>query len=716
MPEWITQFDTSLFFFLNRELQNSFFDLIMPFITNRTSLVVLPFLAIFLAKEKKRAVVIFGVSLFSILLGDGLSNVLKHAVERQRPCNVLENVHLIVGCTKSFSMPSNHAANAFAFAAPFLVMTRNRLKYLFLLFAVLVSLSRVFVGVHYPGDVVAGALAGTVSAAAVVALYGWAERRYPYRPYTTVMWVFLIALSCFRLYYLSFGPLDLGPDEAHYWEWSRRLDLSYYSKGPMIAYLIALSTSLFGDSVFGVRFFAVLLSFLGSIVLYRLGREMYDERTGAVSALLFQIIPIFSVFGVIFTIDSPFTFFWILSLYLFWKATDNHPYSPLILRGGERRVKKYDEGGGTSLSERSATRGGLLYWVFLGISTGLGLLTKYTMVFFHVCALFFLISSGRHRRLLRTAAPHVALLISVILFLPVIVWNAQHDWVTVRHTAGQAHIADGMRISIKSFVEFTGSQLGVVTPVIFVLMMHALWKMRSPLKPPAAPAAREGRGIEGKFLFWFSVPVVAFFLVKSLQGKVQPNWAMTGYITGIIAFSEFFLDSWKGKKNALKAFIVSGMALSLLVTAVAHYPSKFHLPPKLDPSSKLRGWSDLGRQVGEFHEEMQKRGDVFIFSDSYQTASELAFYIKGHPVTYCISLGRRMNQYDLWPGFHKLIHYNGIFVTIGDVGLDPRIRDAFQICEKRSAKVHQKERVLREFTVFLCRDFKGIGEEPIGRY
>lgn len=709
MPEWITQLDTSLFFFLNRELQNSVFDLIMPFITNRANLVVLPFLAIFLVKEKKRAVVIFAVSLFSILLGDGLGNVLKHVVERQRPCNVLENVHLLVGCTKSFSMPSNHAANSFAFAVPFLVMTRNRLKYLFLLVAVLVSLSRVFIGVHYPGDVIAGALAGTLSAAAVIAVYVWAERRYPDRPYTTVMCVFLLALSFFRMHYLSFGPLDLSPDEAHYWEWSRRLDLSYYSKGPMIAYLVALSTYLLGDSVFGVRFLAVVLSLLSSIILYRLGKEMYDERTGAVSALLFQIIPLFSVFGVIFTIDSPFTFFWILSLYLFWKAVKCE--NPGVERG-----KQAEDHPPLSPLTKGGIKEGWLHWVLLGISVGLGLLTKYTMAFFHVCALFFLISSAPHRRLLRTAAPYVALLLSVIIFLPVIVWNAQHDWVTVRHTAGQAHVADGLRVSIKSFIEFAGSQLGVVTPVIFVLMMGALWKIRSPLTPPLPPLVRGGEEGEGKFLFWFSVPVVVFFFAKSLQGKVQPNWAMTGYITGIIAFSKVFLDGWKMKRPSLKALVITGIALSLLLTVVAHYPSKFHLPPKLDPSSRLRGWNDLGRQIQEYHEEMQKRGNVFIFSDSYQTASELAFYVKGHPATYCVNLGRRMNQYDLWPGFHNLIHYNGIFVTIGDVELHPRIGDAFQSCERRVVKVHDKERILREFTVFLCYDFKGIGKEPIGRY
>lgn len=662
----------------------------MPVITHRASLIVLPFLVLFLLQEKRKALAVFVVAFFSILLADGLSNVLKHLMERQRPCNVLENVHLLVGCTTSFSMPSNHAANAFAFATPFLFMTKNRLRYPLLFTAVLVSLSRVVVGVHYPGDVIGGALAGGLSAGAVMYLYAWAERRFRDRPYATVMYLFLLGLSLFRMYYLSFGPLDLSPDEAHYWEWSRRLDLSYYSKGPMIAYLIALSTSLFGDTVFGVRFLAVVLSLLSSIILYRLGKEMYNEQVGAASAILFQVIPLFSAFGILFTIDSPFLFFWILSLYLFWKA-----------------VTSKEQNTNSFVSPRYALRV-TRYWIFLGISVGFGLLTKYTTAFFYVCAFIFLVSSAKHRRFLLTLSPYLALLLSLIVFSPVIIWNAQHDWVTLRHTAGQAHIAEGLRISVMSFIEFAGSQLGVVTPVLFVLILFALWK--------AGGKGQDTSGSHGKFLFWFSAPVIVFFLLKSLQGKVQANWAMMGYITGLIAFSEIFINQWVRYRPAIKKIIIIGLALALLLTAVAHYPSKFHLPVKLDPSARLKGWDDLGKEVHGIYSDMREKGQVFIFSDSYQISSELAFYVAGHPITYCVNLGRRMNQYDLWPDFGNFIHSNGIFVTIGDTELNPGIRSAFHGYEKRLLKVYDKDRLLREFSIFLCYDFQGMTKETIGKY
>src|SRR3990172_3378906 len=104
---------------------------------------------------------------------------------------------------------------------------------------------------------------------------------------------------------------------------------------------------------------------------------MYNEKVGASAAILLQIIPVFSAFGILFTIDSPFIFFWILSLYLFWKAVENPPLPP------------FDKGGMGGFEGTQYTR----HWFLLRISIGLGLLAKYTMAFFYICAFLFIISS-----------------------------------------------------------------------------------------------------------------------------------------------------------------------------------------------------------------------------------------------------------------------------------------------------------------------------------
>jgi membrane-associated phospholipid phosphatase len=690
----LPEIDTLLFFFINTQLANTLFDVAMPFITGKSYLLYLPLFAWIVCKEPKKALIALMLGVASLALSDWAGHMLKDAIERTRPCRALEGVRLLVGCGRAYSMPSNHAIVAFAFIFPFYRMFKSRVRYLFLAVALLVGFSRVYVGVHYPSDVVAGAALGILIALSVLKGYSFSSKRYREKPYTTVLFLFLLAVSLFRIYYIQYGPLDLGPDEAHYWDWSRRLDMSYYSKGPMIAYLIYFGTSLFGDTVFGVRILAVVFSALSSVFLYMLGKRIYDEQVGLTSALLLQIIPLFSTFGIIFTIDSPFIFFWTLSLFLFWQAvnigkTNNPPIPPLEKEG--KRV--FEENG----------RSTIVYWLLLGVSVGFGLLTKYTMAFFYPCAFLFLWFSKGQRKLLLTKGPAIAFVTSLVVFSPVILWNAAHDWVTFRHTAGQIHIKEGFAISLSSFLEFLGSQFGVITPLLFVLILISVWKLR------------KDRG--GNFLFWFSIPVLAFFLLKSIQAKVQANWALSGYITGIAAFSAFYIKGFFTAGKGEKILIAAAISLAFFTTAVAHYPSLLRLPVAMDPSSRLDGWKELGDEVTGIYEQMSQSRPVFIFSDRYQVTSQLAFYVKGHPVTYCVNLGRRMNQYDLWPGFSSFLHYDAIFVRTGDRNVPEIIAAAFGKVEKKVISAYTKKRAkIRDYSIFLCYDFKGLREEKQETY
>ncbi len=673
----------------------------MPFLTQRGYLFLLPFLIYVLWKDYKgqnskndflfqTTVFAVFIAFFSFLLADWIANEMKHFIERIRPCNELYDARLLVGCTKSFSMPSNHAANAFAILTSLYYTTRKLVSayailYLFTI-ALMISFSRIYVGVHYPGDVITGAFLGSAISIFVIAIAKYTILNKKLNIYKAFLIFTLTALSIFRIYYIFNGPIDLSPDEAHYWEWSRRLDLSYYSKGPMIAYLIYAGTSFFGDSVFGIRIMAVLFSVLSSLVLYKLIKDIYDNVPAAVfGSLLFQFIPLYAPFGIIFSIDSPFIFFWILSLYVFWIALKNTEQS--------------------SGDTHSSTLSEYKIWLLLGLTTGLGLLTKYTMSFFFPCGFLLLLFSEK-RWLLKTLKPYSALITAILIFSPVIIWNFQNDWVSMKHTAGHAGIADSFRISLKSFAEFMASQIGVITPVIFMMMIYRLIK----------PAQFD---FKHRFLFFFCIPVIAFFLLKSLQSKVQANWAMHGFITGIIVFSGYYLNPSRFNISKIAViFTAVGIIIALFVTAITHYPSAINLPLKLDPTSRLRGWSKLGGEVSGIHSLLSKNSQVIIFSDSYQVASELAFYVKGQPETYCINLGRRMNQYDLWPDIHSRIgeikkrhadmNISFVFVRIGNTDMPPEMTGAFDCFEKRVVTVYDKKNILREYSIFICYNFRGL--------
>ena len=471
--------DTSLFIFINQGLQNAFLDFLMPLISRKWYLFAIAVAFISAMKDRKKGIIVFVLCLIAAAVADGGGNVLKHLIARPRPCLTLEYVRLVgSGCGGSFSLPSNHALISFTVAALFSHFFRKAAVPMFLI-AVLVALSRVYMGVHYPSDVLAGAVLGGVTAGFIIFLHKWFTERYKEKPETTVMIISLLALTLFRFYYLFTGPVGVGPDEAHYWEWSRRIDLSYYSKGPAIAYLIAFSTRLFGDTVFGVRFFAPILLLLSSILTYKLAMNMFnDTRKACLSAMMIQIAPLFSIFGIVMSVDAPFIFFWVLSLYLFWKAVSRTPSKqPAGKQSTDIRACLPDRQAQTKNSLGSGfwvLSSGFYWWYLLGLSVGFGLLTKYTMVFFYLCAFLFLVFSKEHRHWLIRKEPYFALVLSLVAFSPVIIWNAGHDWVTLKHTAGHVNIAAGLTISIKDFVEFIGSQIGVLSPLLFFAVIYEI--------------------------------------------------------------------------------------------------------------------------------------------------------------------------------------------------------------------------------------------------
>jgi undecaprenyl-diphosphatase len=178
--ENLIQFDTALFYFFNTGLQNGFFDFLLPILTNldywRIPLGLMVISLLIFGKKKGRITVLLLV--LGIALSDQLcNNVLKPLIQRIRPCNVLENVNLLVNCTKAYSFPSSHAMNIFT-GCLLLSYSYRRIKVIFLVIALLVSYSRIYVGVHYPFDVLAGVILGIFCAFVIITLFKFFSRNF----------------------------------------------------------------------------------------------------------------------------------------------------------------------------------------------------------------------------------------------------------------------------------------------------------------------------------------------------------------------------------------------------------------------------------------------------------------------------------------------------------------------------------------------------------
>lgn len=491
--------------------------------------------------------------------------------------------------------------------------------------------------------------------------------------YRNKMIAALAALAVLRLLYILYTPFALSPDEAHYWEWARRLGLSYYSKGPLVAYVIAFFTALLGDTAFAVRTGAVIFSALASYMLYLFGRDVFkSEQVGFYGALLINATPLFSAGSILMTTDMPFIFFWAVALYSINRAIS-------------------EEGGP--------------WWYLTGLAIGLGFLAKYTMVLLYPCILLFLLFVKGERRWLKRPGPYAAALISLVLASPVIIWNHMNGYVTIRHTMGQAHVGSSA-YSAYSALEFLGSQLALITPILMIAVVYAVWQCAK-----SGTAKKES----GLLLVAFaSAPLFLFFLIKSLHGKVQGNWAAASYTAAMPAIVWAYMNAYNRRgapRRLLKTLAYAGVLMSVVVTLAVHFPWTLAPPGAMGkpPFSKVTGWSELGERVSVVASELEEEGDTFIMSDRYQIASELAFYVKGNPVTYNVNTGsRRMNQYDLWPGFERHTGSNAVYVSSADSSLDGVVAKAFDTCDKELFVVYAGTLPMKEFSIFRCRGFKGM--------
>jgi 4-amino-4-deoxy-L-arabinose transferase-like glycosyltransferase len=496
--------------------------------------------------------------------------------------------------------------------------------------------------------------------------------------------LWLVALTLLHLWMIASGRWPLSADEAQYWEWSRRLDWSYYSKGPAVAYLIGLSTRLGGSTDFWVRLPAVALSTATAAIGYLLASRIFQSaQAGFLSLVILSVMPLYAVGAVLMTIDPPFVFCWGLA----WLCLS--------------RVRQ---------------RQGELAWYGAGIAFGLGLLSKYTMFMLVPCVGLWLLSAPRLRPWLRRREPYEACALGLLIFSPVVVWNARHGWYSLQHVFTQAGGASSRSLlaALTGGPEYLAAQLGVVSPLLFLLMATAVrWAWREGVR-------RDREDL--LLLVCASVPVFLFFQTWSFFTKVQANWAAHAYLTAAVAVAGWFQARTGAgvggqSRRRLRRLLLVSLLLPALVIPVGFAPEivewvGLRPPAFLDLVSKrLRGWPELGQVVGEAMAKAPQ--PPFLASDRYQIASQLAFYVPGQPRVYNANFGRRMNQYDLWGGWESLLGRDGLFVMYGNPEPPPQLRAAFLSVELlRTLAITHRGRRLQEFSLFYGREFRGFPAQP----
>jgi undecaprenyl-diphosphatase len=490
--------------------------------------------------------------------------------------------------------------------------------------------------------------------------------------------VTILLLGGLNLVFLWYSPFDLSGDEAHYWDWSRRPAICYYSKGPMVAYAIWISTHLLGHTTFTVRLPAVLLSAATLVLLYIFTVRMFrSELAGLIAILLLAAAPMINVGGTLMTIDVLLCFFSVLAILCVWEAVErNRP----------------------------------AYWLLAGIAMAMGILSKFTGVMLVPGVFAFLLLSRPDRGVLKKPYPYMFVALALIAFLPVLYWNAAHNWVTFRHVAALGEGRVPHFLNPIFFLDFVATQLGLMSPLIFIILVVGLW----------LSLGRAWRG-DRKHLFvqCIALPVILFYLLLSFHVRILPNWPVLGYLPAMVGVGAVIvekIEAWRGlpRGRALQRRVVAGILLGVLLSVLGRFPAVLYamkFPPASLPSSRLEGWRELGERVGQVVARMGGNDKVFIFCDSYQTTGETAFYTEGHPIAYCEPpINRRLNQYDFWPGCDKFIGKNAIYVGKMSAGQARYLKLAFESIKEDLPpfEVVRGGKVIRSLTIYKCYRFKGF--------
>ncbi|MDB6027288.1 MAG: Undecaprenyl phosphate-alpha-4-amino-4-deoxy-L-arabinose arabinosyl transferase [Verrucomicrobiales bacterium] len=686
-------------------------------------------------KGGTRGKVFIALLLLAIIIGDGwICNTIKHAIQRERPFAALSDVHLLLGKGGSGSMPSSHAANWFAATMVTFLFYRRSWRFMLPL-ALLVSFSRVYNGVHYPSDVLAGAILGAGYAAALVFGADWlwisiGRRWFPLwwqkmpsllnagrgtgnaekklstdtpadlnTHWLRLGYVFIFLLLVLRLFYINSSIIELTEDEAYQWTWSKNLALSYYSKPPLIALVQFLGTYLWGDREFGVRFFSPVISAVFSLLLLRFFSRQVSARVAVTVTLILTATLLLAVGSTLMTIDPLSVLFWMATMLAGWRA----------------------------IQPDSETRD----WLWVGLWMGLGFLSKYTNLFQWICWMVFFVLYPPARKQLRTRGPYLALLINALCLIPVLIWNAQHHWITLEHVSNDGALGKGWN---PKTLDFMAAEAVLLNPVSFCAMIFA-----------AIAFWRTQRTALNVFLFSMGAPLFLFYFLFSFHSRVLPNWIAPSIIPLFCLMALYWRTRWA--KRWVRITFTVAVVFGIFLNVIGHDTNligkilKRPLPAKVDPLRRARAWSGTGNKIGEVRRALEREGTpAFIICDHYGTTGELSFYVPeaktlvgtGKPLVYFLAKDHPENQYFFWPNYLSRTGENAIFVQTveepklvegwlwkwltGDVNLirpnlpiplppPPLLQKQFSSVKDLGIfKIEYRGRMFRHVQLFECRD------------
>ncbi|MEH6873751.1 MAG: glycosyltransferase family 39 protein [Candidatus Competibacter sp.] len=410
------------------------------------------------------------------------------------------------------------------------------------------------------------------------------------------VWVLIYSIIL-RFSYL--GIPELFYEEAYYWNYAKHLDMGYLDHPPMVAWIIALFTNLMGDNEFAVRFGTFICWFMTAAFLCKLTGLVYNKKKNIQAILLIAVLPAYFAVGWAMTPDAPLVACWAMGLYFFYRALIH-----------ESRVA----------------------WIGVGLAIGLGMLSKYTIALLGIAAFVFILIDRDARKWLVRPELYVAIVISLIIFSPVIIWNSHHEWASFLYQS-RDRVADRFEFSLPYLM---GTIVLIITPTGFLSLIAILLYRKTIISEngvvdcPVNVQAKRGYNL----LMLLTLLPVSVFVLLSLFRETKFHWTAPCWL-GIVPYMALTIrnDSQFGL-NKLLGWIQRAWPTTIIICLLAYgaflsyiglgfpgisYPYNYH----------LLGWNDFGREIEVLVNRLEHEtgGKILVVGmDRNRVASGLAFY------------------------------------------------------------------------------------------
>ncbi len=355
-----------------------------------------------------------------------------------------------------------------------------------------------------------------------------------------------------RLAMLVSTPLNLGPDEAQYWSWSLSPAFGYFSKPPLIAWIIGASTSLCGDGEACIRSSAPLFHAATSFIIFFAARALYDQSVGLWSAISYLCMPGTSFSSLLITTDVPLLLCWALALW--------------------------------AIAELRREASGK-WAIILGAAIGLGLLAKYAMLYFVLGLVLALLPLKSGRALIFSSYGLTAFVSAAAIFAPNVIWNISNSFATVRHTASNANWGTGDLFNLSHAFNFLGAQIGILGPIgVGIICWGLIRKWRQPKFEHA-----------DTLLLALSVPVIAIVTLQAFISRANANWAAPAFIALTI-----LACAWAMRRSNTKLLIANAgvnIFVGIVLALLAVSPAFVTAIGQENSVKRLRGWDEAGRTI-----------------------------------------------------------------------------------------------------------------------